>query len=79
LHKALTPGYDAEKRQESTRGQEKMGSQGLVLAYVQSCASGDLGMAECGPIWQLGIIAVLLVIAIVTLAVLQIRRPAPSA
>lgn len=53
-----------------------MGDQGLVLVYVQSCASGALGAAECGPIWQLGVIAALLVIAIVTLAVMQLRRPA---
>ena len=51
-----------------------MGNQSVVLAYVQSCASGALGAAECGPIWQLGVIAVLLVAAIVTLAVLQLRR-----
>jgi hypothetical protein len=52
-----------------------MSDQGLVLAYVQSCANGALGMAECGPIWQLGVIAGLLVIALIALAVLQLRRP----
>ena len=51
-----------------------MGSQGIVLAYVQSCASGALGAADCGPIWQLGVIAALLLIAIVALAALQFRR-----
>lgn len=52
-----------------------MGDQGLVLAYVQACAGGTLGASECGPIWQLGVIAALLVAAILTLAVLQLRRP----
>ena len=52
-----------------------MDNQALVLAYVQSCASGALSASECGPIWQLGVIAGLLVVAIVTLAVLQFRRP----
>jgi hypothetical protein len=51
-----------------------MGDQGLVLAYFQSCANGALGTAECGPIWQLGVIAGLLVVALITLAVLQFRR-----
>lgn len=53
-----------------------MGNQRVVLEYVQSCAGGNLGMAECGPIWQLGVIATLLLIAIVALALLQFRaRP----
>jgi hypothetical protein len=56
-----------------------MSNQGFVLAYVQSCTVGDLGMAECGPVWQLGIIAVLLFIAIATLALMQLRRPARNA
>jgi hypothetical protein len=50
-----------------------LGNQRLVLEYVQSCSGGNLGMAECGPIWQLGVIAALLLIAIVTLALLQFR------
>ena len=52
-----------------------MGSQGLVFAYVESCASGALSAVDCGPIWQLGVIAGLLVVALATLAVLQFRRP----
>ena len=55
-----------------------MGNQGFVLAYVQSCTAGDLGMAECGPIWQLGVIAALLIVALVTLALLQLRRLQPG-
>jgi hypothetical protein len=56
-----------------------MGDQGFVLAYVQSCASGALGATECGPIWQLGVIAGLLLVSIATLAILQLRRPQPDA
>jgi hypothetical protein len=52
-----------------------VGDQGLVLAYVQSCASGALGMTECGPIWQLVVIGGLLVVALIALALLQFRRP----
>jgi hypothetical protein len=52
-----------------------MGNQGLVLAYLQSCTSGALGISECGPVWQLGVIAGLLVIALIALAALHLRRP----
>ena len=55
-----------------------MSDQGFVLAYVQSCTVGDLGMAECGPVWQLAVIAALLFIAIMTLALLQVRRPSQT-
>jgi hypothetical protein len=58
------------------KGSRNLGNQRVVLEYVQSCAGGNLGMAECGPIWQLGVIAALLLIAIVALALLQFRaRP----
>jgi hypothetical protein len=56
-----------------------MSNQGFVLAYVRSCATGDIGMAECGPVWQLGLIAVLLFIAITTLALLNLRRLSQNA
>jgi hypothetical protein len=56
-----------------------MSNQGFVLAYVKSCTVGDLGMAECGPVWQLTVIAALLFIAIMTLALLQVRRPSKDA
>ena len=51
-----------------------MSNQGVVLAYVVACVSGVLGTPECGPVWQLGLIAALLLVSIVTLAVLQLRR-----
>jgi hypothetical protein len=65
--------------QETATGKKKMSNQGFVLAYVQSCTAGDLGMAECGPVWQLAVIAALLFAAIMTLALLQVRRPSPDA
>jgi hypothetical protein len=49
--------------------------QGIVLWYVQSCANGTLGASDCGPIWQLGVIAALLLLAVVALVVLQFRKP----
>jgi hypothetical protein len=45
-----------------------------VLAYVESCASGSLGAADCGPIWQLAVIGALLLIALATLLLLQLRH-----
>jgi len=50
-----------------------MGSQHFILAYVQECSSGKIMLSECGPAWQIGIIAVLLVSAIAALLVLRIR------
>ena len=45
----------------------------FVWRYVDSCASGALRLSECGPVWQFGVIAALLCIAIVALAVLRGR------
>lgn len=53
-----------------------MGGQNAVLWYVNSCASGKLGMSECGPVWQLLIIAILLVVAVGALVFLRTRRRA---
>lgn len=50
-----------------------MGTQDLIFNFVQSCVSGRLGMSDCGPIWQLGVIAVFLLAAIATLLVLRLR------
>ncbi len=50
-----------------------MGTQNLILSYIQSCTSGRLGMSDCGPIWQLGVIAALLLIAVVALLVMRLR------
>jgi len=45
----------------------------MVATYVQSCTGGKLALSDCGPVWQLGIIAVLLLSAITALIVLRIR------
>jgi len=45
----------------------------LVWNYVNSCASGALRLHECGPVWQMGAIAVLLCAAIVALIVVRAR------
>ena len=50
-----------------------MGTADFILIYVQSCTSGKLGPSDCGPIWHFGIIVVLLLIAVITLAVLRLR------
>lgn len=56
-----------------------MGAQNFILNYIQSCTSGKLGVSDCGPIWQLGVIAVFLLIAIVMLLVLRLHsRTAPE-
>ncbi len=50
-----------------------MNTQNLILNFIQSCISGRLGMSDCGPIWQLGVIAVFLLAAVATLLVLRLR------
>ena len=50
-----------------------MGDRGIIVEYVRSCTAGALGMSDCGPVWQLGVIAGFLVLAIVTLVVLRLR------
>jgi len=53
-----------------------MGDRGIVIEYVRSCTAGTLGVSDCGPVWQLSIIAAFLVAAIVTLVVLRLRAAA---
>ena len=49
----------------------------LVLPFVQSCLNGTATGADCGPVWQLGVIAALLIASITTLLVMRLRaRPA---
>lgn len=55
-----------------------MSSQNLILWYVQSCASGKLGAADCGPIWQLGLIAAFLLVAVLALVALRFRSRAQT-
>lgn len=56
-----------------------MGSQNFILTYAQACSSGKLALSECGPVWQFGVIAVLLMSAITILIVLRMRAYAQSA
>ena len=56
-----------------------MGSQDFIVTYVRACASGKLVLSECGPVWQFGVIAVLLAFAITVLIVFRIRAYAQSA
>ena len=53
-----------------------MGDRGIIIEFVRSCTAGTLGMSDCGPVWQLGIIAAFLAAAIVTLVVLRLRAAA---
>ena len=53
-----------------------MGDRGIIIEYVRSCTAGSLAMSDCGPVWQLGIIAACLAAAIVTLIVLRLRAVA---
>jgi hypothetical protein len=50
-----------------------VGDRGIIIEYVRSCTAGTLGMTDCGPVWQLGVIAALLVIAVAALVVLRVR------
>lgn len=37
-----------------------MVGQKFVIGNIKACTSGQLPLSECGPVWQLGIIAALL-------------------
>jgi hypothetical protein len=54
-----------------------MDSTNFVVSYARACGSGSLPFSECGPVWQLGIIAVLLVAAIAFLIVLRLQPGTP--
>jgi hypothetical protein len=45
----------------------------FVASYVQACASGAVRISDCGPVWQLGIIAALLLVSIFVLATMRLR------
>ena len=55
-----------------------MGDRDIVIEFVKSCTAGALGISDCGPVWQLGIIATFLVIAVATLVVLRLRAIAQA-
>jgi hypothetical protein len=50
-----------------------MGGQNFIVGYIQACTSGKLPFSECGPIWQLFVIAAFLVAAVAALLVLRMR------
>jgi hypothetical protein len=50
-----------------------VGDRGIIIDYVQSCTAGALGMSDCGPVWQLSVIAGFLVLAVAALVVLRLR------
>jgi hypothetical protein len=56
-----------------------MGNLNFILNYVNACTSGKLALSECGPAWQIGTIAVLLVSAVTVLIVLRMRAQTHSA
>jgi hypothetical protein len=57
-----------------------MNSQHFVLSYIQHCSGGALIRTECGPMWQMLVIAALLLLAIATLILLRFYSvPARSA
>lgn len=56
-----------------------MTSKALVLGYVNACTGGMLPPSDCGPVWQLGIIAGLLVVAVLSLAALRAHAHMKSA
>ena len=47
--------------------------QQLVLDYVEACGSGLLPLSECDPVWELGVIGVLLVVALLSLVQIHFR------
>jgi uncharacterized membrane protein YdbT with pleckstrin-like domain len=53
-----------------------MDNTGLVVAYVRACIAGAPDAGDCSPVWQLGVIVVLIVIAIISLVVLRMSAPA---
>jgi len=50
-----------------------MGNLDFILNIMNQCISGKLPLSDCSAAWQLLVIAVLLVLAISTLAVLRLR------
>ena len=50
-----------------------MGDKAIIIEYVRSCTAGPLGISDCGPVWQMSLIAACLVVAIVTLLILRLH------
>lgn len=56
-----------------------MFGQDVVVGYVKACATSMLPTSECGPVWQLGIMGGLLLLAVLCLVVLRVRARMKSA
>jgi hypothetical protein len=56
-----------------------MGEQHFIISYMRACASHALPGAECGPVWQLSIIAALVALAVMALIVLRLRGGSSTA
>lgn len=57
-----------------------MGRFDFIWKYVGSCISGALPAGDCAPLWQFGIIILLLAFAVAALVVIRIMTsddPAP--
>jgi hypothetical protein len=46
----------------------------LLWKFVDACARGQLGLSECGPVFQVVVIGVLLIIAVCALVWLVLSR-----
>jgi len=55
-----------------------MGQGDFIIEYVRSCTAGGLKISDCAPVWQFAAIAVVLVVAIVTLVILRLRAATPT-
>jgi hypothetical protein len=61
------------RRQCGPAGFTQMGNYLFLISYVQTCANGALRIGDCGPVWQMGVIAGLLLLLIVALAIMRWR------
>jgi len=56
-----------------------MNNGNFIWTYLHMCGAGKLPLSDCGPVWQIGIIVVILVCSIAFLIVLRIQAHAISA
>lgn len=52
-----------------------MGRIGFIWDYVRACVGGGLPSSECSPLWQFGIIILLLAFAVAGLVVIRVLTP----
>jgi hypothetical protein len=46
----------------------------LITCYTQCCTSGEATFGECGPLWQIGLIATFLLASFATLLIARFNR-----